>query len=319
MAAPTDRGSTIGDTVVFGFGAQGRAQALNLRDSGVPVSVCIRERSPRAGAVRDAGIHLIHDPAEAARMARNAVLLIPDSAQPRFYEEHLHENLPEGAALIFAHGFAVHYGRIRPRRDLDVILAAPLAHADSLRSDFEGGRAVPCVLAVSQDATGTAWERVERYARAIAGVNSHIRSTFAEEVETDLFTEQAVLCGGVPELMRAAFDTLVERGYNPDIAYISCLKELKPIVDLIWRDSIAGMRSQISDTARYGSITRGPRIIDEGVREELKKILGEIRSGDFADELFEDERSGFARLGDAMEKESGHAIEGVHRKCSTKS
>jgi ketol-acid reductoisomerase len=287
---------------------------MNLSDAGVAVSVSIRDGSPRATEVREAGIRIVTNPSQAASDAQNAVLLIPDSEQPRFYKEQLHENLPEGAALVFAHGFAVHYGRIKPRPDIDVILVAPLSHGDALRESFVKGSGVPCVLAVAQDATGRAWERAESYARAIADDGPFIRSTFAEEVETDLFAEQAVLCGGMPELVRAAFDTLVEHGYNADIAYFSCLRELRAIVGLLHEDSIAGMRSRISDTAQYGSITRGARIIDESVRTELKDVLGEIRSGEFAEELSEDEQKGFPKLREAMEEESRHAIEGMHKK-----
>jgi ketol-acid reductoisomerase len=318
MAESAKGPSTIGDTVVFGFGPQGRAQAMNLSESGIPVSVCIRPESPRATSVREAGIDLTCDPRSAARHAANAALLIPDSEQPGFYREHLHENLPEGAALIFAHGFAVHYGRIAPRPDIDVILVAPLAHGDALREGFEKRSGVPCVLAVAKDATGRAWERASEYARAIAGDGPAIRSTFAEEVETDLFAEQAVLCGGMPELVRAAFDTLVEGGYNPDIAYFSCLRELKAIVNLLLADSIAGMRSRISDTARYGSATRGKRIIDDTVRSELRQVLEEIRSGEFASELIADEKRGFTKLARALEMDAYHEIERVHRKHSAK-
>lgn len=304
----------IGETVVFGFGPQGRAQALNLRDSGVPVSVFLRAKSPHLADVNEEGISHISDPSEAARKADNAILLIPDSEQPRFYRDHLHESLPEGAALIFAHGFAVHYGRIKARENLDVILAAPLAHGDLLRSDFVDPGAVPCVLAVHQDATGRAWERAEGYGRAIAGSGPFIRSTFREEVETDLFAEQAVLTGGMPELVRAAFETLVDNGYNEDIAYISCLRELRAIVDLLMEGSIAGMRERISETARYGSVTRGPRIIDADVRRRLKEILDEIRTGEFASELSEDEVSGFKKLKDASKRDASHAIEGIHKR-----
>jgi ketol-acid reductoisomerase len=318
MAENAKGPSTIGDTVVFGFGAQGRAQALNLHESGVPVSVCIRPESPKAPSVREAGIALTCDARSAAESATNAVLLIPDSEQPGFYEEHLRANLLEGAALVFAHGFAVHYGRISPRPDIDVILVAPLAHGDALREGFRKRHGVPCVLAVAQDATGRAWERASEYARAIAGDGPFIRSTFAEEVETDLFAEQAVLCGGMPELVRASFDTLVERGYNPDIAYFSCLRELKAIVSLLLSDSIAGMRSRISDTARYGSATRGKRIIDDGVRSELRRVLQEIRSGEFASELIADEERGFTKLAEALEEDADHEIERIHRKHNTK-
>ncbi len=306
--------ANIGDAVVFGFGAQGRAQALNLRDSGISVSVCTREHGKGADEVRMNEIPLILDARSAARGAKTAAMLIPDSAQPEFYGRYLHEDLPEGAALVFAHGFAVHHGGLRPRADLDVVLAAPLAHAKALRSGFVEKGGVPVVLAVHQDASGRAWERVRAYARAIAGEGPFIESTFAEEVEIDLFAEQAVLCGGVPELIRAAFDTLVERGYNPDIAYMSCLRELGPIVDIMCSDSIAGMRRRISDTARYGSITRGPRVIDGAVRSRLIAILDEIRSGGFAREFAEDGRRGFEGLSRAMEQEDGHAIEKVHRR-----
>jgi len=314
MADSADHTPTIGDTVVFGFGPQGRAQAENLRDSGARVSVCVREASPRADQVRAAGIPVIHDPGDAASKATNAVVLIPDSKQPEFYRRCLHGNLPAKAALVFAHGFNVHYGRIVPREDIDVILVAPLAHGEFVRRGFRERGSVPCVIAVHQDASGRAWDRARGYARAIAGRGPFIESTFAEEVETDLFAEQSVLCGGMPELVRAAFDTLVDGGYNADIAYFSCLRELKAIADIIWRDSIAGMRGQISDTAQYGSITRGRRLIDEDVRSRLRDVLGEIRSGQFAEELMADEREGFPTLKNAMDEESDHAIERIHRK-----
>lgn len=280
----------------------------------MPVTVSIREGSPRSDAVRDGRIPLITDPAIAAKKAKNAVLLIPDSAQPAFYGKYLHENLPAGAALIFAHGFNIHYKRITPRGDIDVLLVAPLAHGEFVRRNFKERGEVPCVVAVAQDATGRAKERAMEYARAIAGRGPFIESSFAEEVETDLFAEQSVLCGGMPELVRAAFDTLVEGGYNADIAYFCCLRELKAIADIIWRDSIAGMRSQISDTAQYGSITRGPRLIDDDVKSRLRNFLDEIRSGHFAEELSRDEREGFPRLRRAMDEESDHEIERLHRK-----
>jgi len=318
MASTEGTHSTIGDTVVFGFGAQGRAQALNLSDSGAPVSVCLRQGSKRVKQVRDAGIPLMSDPSRAARSARNAVLLIPDSAQPAFYRENLHDDLPAGAALVFAHGFAIHYGRIAPRPDIDVILVAPLAHGDALREGYVTKSGVPCVLAVAQDATGRAWERARGYARAIAGDGPMIRSTFAEEVETDLFAEQAVLCGGMPELVRAAFDTLVECGYNSDIAYFSCLRELKAIVDLLLAGSISGMRGRISDTARYGSATRGRRIIGEAVRQELRRVLEDIRSGRFATELADEEVRGFAGLREILQGDADHAIERAHSRHTVK-
>ncbi|MFH1830181.1 MAG: ketol-acid reductoisomerase [Pseudomonadota bacterium] len=308
------QGVTAEETVIFGFGAQGKAQALNLRDSNMSVSVCIRKDSPRKEAVKRAEIALMLDPIEAAQKAQCAALLIPDSEQPAFYTNILHKHLPEGSALIFAHGFAVHYKRIAPRDDLDVILVAPLSHADALRKDFVEHSRVPCVIAVAQDATGRAHDRAMSYAKAIAKDGPFIQSSFAEEVETDLFAEQAVLCGGMPELVRASYETLVENGYSEDIAYISCLKELRAITELLWHNSIAGMRKNISDTAQYGSVTRGPRVIDEHVKAELRKMLCEIRSGKFAQELFEDQEKGFPTLKEAMKQDERHAIERVHEK-----
>ena len=304
--------------VIMGFGAQGSAQAQNLRDGGARVSVYLRPDSPRIRAAEKAGLSVITDAARAARSADAAVVLLPDSEQPRFYEETLKDKLPSGATMIFAHGFAIHYGRITPRPDLDVSLAAPLAHGETLRRDYVERGAVPCVTAVAQDATGRAKERVREYARAICGRGPFIESTFAEEVETDLFAEQAVLCGGMPELVRAAFDTLAAAGYDERIAYASCLRELRAIVDLMWRDAIAGMRSRISDTARYGAVTRGPRIINDSVRRELGRILDEIRSGQFAEELAQEKIEEFSNLKELEDADGRHPIEGIHRNFDSK-
>ncbi|MBN1282455.1 MAG: ketol-acid reductoisomerase [Proteobacteria bacterium] len=302
-----------GRTVIFGFGSQGKAQSQNLRDSGVEVMVSLRRDSPRAVQVRESSLDLIEDPAEAAAKADTAVLLIPDSEQPAFYREVLERRLPRNAALVFAHGFAVHYRRIVPRPDLDVILAAPLAHGEAVRREFCELGAVPCVLAVAQDASGRAKDRARGYARAAFGRGQVIESTFAEEVETDLFAEQAVLCGGMPELARAAFDTLCDAGYNESIAYASCMRELRAIVELMCRDAIAGMLGKVSATAAYGAATRGPRIINESVRRKLGVILAEIRSGSFAKELCSEAESGFARLRQELAERAGHRIEEVHR------
>jgi ketol-acid reductoisomerase len=258
------------------------------------------------------GFSVETDPAAAAREAEILCLLIPDAEQPAFYEAHLAPCLPKGAALLFAHGFAVHYGQIRPRPDLDALLAAPLAHGDTLRREVAEGGQVPCVMAVAQDASGRAWDRVQAYASAICGGSHLIRSTFAEEVETDLFAEQAVLCGGVPELIRAAFETLTQAGYNEQIAYVSCLRELRAIVDLLLAHSIAGMRERVSVTARYGAATRGPRVIGSEVRHRLDELLAEIRSGAFARELSEEGRQGFPLLQKIMERDAAHQIERAH-------
>lgn len=302
----------LGNIVVFGFGSQGKAQARNLRDSGCNVQVFLRSASPRLSSLRATGIDLISDARNAAARANCAVLLLPDSEQEAFYRDYLAENLPKGALLVFAHGFAIHYRKIVPRPDLDCVLAAPLAHGDALRADFKEHGGVPCVVAVAQDATGRAKEKAQTYARAICGRGPFIDSTFAEEVETDLFAEQAVLCGGMPELVRAAFDTLAKAGYNKEIAYTSCLRELRAIVDLMWKDAIAGMLSKVSDTARYGAITRGPRIISQSVRDELKQVLEEIRSGKFATELTREKENGFALLHDLMAAAREHPIERIH-------
>jgi len=318
MAPDSVGKESLGRIVVFGFGSQGRAQAANLRDTGLNVSVFVRETSSRVSSARESGIAVITDPREAASRAECAVVLIPDSEQPRFYKEALEPHLPKGAMLVFAHGFAIHYQGIVPRPDLDCVLAAPLSHADALRSEFIKLRGVPCVVAVAQDATGRARAKTEAYAHAICGAGPFIRSTFAEEVETDLFAEQAVLCGGMPELVRAAFDTLVEAGYNKEIAYVSCLRELRAIVDLMSRGAIAGMLGSVSDTARYGAITRGPRVIGAPVREELKKVLTEIRSGQFAEELAREKEAGFARLASLMRDATGHEIEDVHEGFGSK-
>ncbi len=299
---------------IFGFGAQGKAWALNLQDSGFAPVVYLRPESPRAAMARDAGLTVIHDPKVAAQQCSAAVLLLPDSEQSRFYREVLAEHLPHEAALVFAHGFALHYGEITPRPDLDTLLAAPLAHGDAVRSGFSEGVGAPCVLAVAQDATGRAEDRLQHLARGVCLKGPFIASTVAEEVEIDLFAEQAVLCGGVPELAKASFDTLVENGYQEEIAYFCCLSELRAIVDLLYRHAITGMRSRISDTARYGAVTRGKRIIDDHVRTQLREILSEIRSGRFAHELIEANREGQTELNAEMARDREHAMERIHRK-----
>lgn len=302
--------------VVFGFGAQGSAQALNLKDSGRRISVCLPPGSPRAAQVKEAGLMLQADAASAAKAAQIAALLIPDREQPPFYKESLEPNLPRNAALLFAHGFTVHYRQIVPRPDLDVILVAPMAQGEAVRGEFLAGAGAACLIAVAQDSTGRARERAIAYAKAMSRGGPFIDTTFAEEVESDLFAEQAVLCGGLPELVRAAFDTLVKKGCNPDIAYHCCLKELKAIVALLDRHAIAGMRLRISDTARYGAYTRGPRVIDEHARAELARILEEIRSGAFAREFTNDRQRAKAVMDEGAKRDGEHLIERIHKKYS---
>lgn len=301
--------------VVFGFGSQGRAQSLNLKDSGMDVTVALRPKSSLIPDVKKNRIPLVTDLRRAARMADIAAVLIPDGKQPALYKNVLENNLPKGSALVFAHGLAIHYKRIVPRDDIDVILVAPLAHANAVRENYAGGGA-PMLLAVAQDATGRAKERAFRYARAISPKGRVIKTTFREEVETDLFAEQAVLCGGMPELVRAAFDTLVSAGYDREIAYLSCLKELKPIVALLDAHGIAGLRKRISDTARYGALSRGGRVIGKRTRGELHRILKEIRSGEFAKEIFGGGEKSARLLKKLSRLDETHAIERIHKKLA---
>ena len=232
--------------------------------------------------------------------------MLPDGEQPKFYKDYLEGNLPEGAALIFAHGYAIHYKQIAPRPDLDVLLVAPLAQGDTVRSSFENGGGSPCIIAVAQNISGKASERGHEYAKAISKVGPFIDSTFKEEVETDLFAEQAVLCGGVPELIRASFETLTDAGYNSEIAYFSCLRELHAITKLIDKHSIAGMRKRISDTALYGALTRGPRVINADTRKTLERILGDIKSGAFTDELNADQKLGHLAIQKQLKNDQNH-------------
>ncbi len=298
--------------VVFGFGAQGKAQAKNLRDAGRNVAVSVRPESPHREEILAEGFSLIHDAHEAAAQCDIAALMIPDSAQPAFLNDYLAKTLRKGTAVIFAHGFNIHYKKIIPRNDLDVILVAPLGHGGAVREEFSAGGGVACALAVHQDATGRAWTIAEDYARGISKTGPFIKSTFAEETESDLFAEQAVLCGGMNALIRAAFDTLVAKGINPQIAYTSCLKEVRALANLLYDHGIDGARARISDTARYGDLTRGPRIIDDRVRATMETIFQEIRSGAFAKEFSEDAAEGFPTLNGLLEKDREHLIEIIY-------
>lgn len=303
-------------TCIFGFGIQGSAQAMNLFESGWPVTVCLRPKSPRIVRAREADLPVQTDPLRAARETSIAVLLLPDAEQPSLYRDFLGPELPPGSLMIFAHGFSIHYRLILPRADIDVALVAPLAHGETLRSEYHEGRGTPCLIAIAQDASGKATARALAYAKGIARDGPFITTTFAEEVETDLFSEQAVLCGGVPELVRAAFETLVSAGYQREIAYACCLRELRAIASVMELHGIAGMRERISDTARFGALTRGPRIIGEEARKTLRRILEEIRSGAFAQELAEEQRAGSSRVREGNEADRLHDIEAVHRSFS---
>jgi ketol-acid reductoisomerase len=285
-----------GKVAVIGYGSQGHAHALNLRDSGVRVEVGLREGSPSWGEAEATGL-TVRTIAEAVQDAQLVAILLPDQVQPQVYSEHIEPNLAAGAAVLFAHGFNVLYGRVAPAADHDVIMVAPKGPGHVVRRLFTEGYGTPALIAIEQDASGNARELALAYAVGIGAARAGIlETTFREETETDLFGEQAVLCGGTSELVRAGFETLVEAGYAPEIAYYECLHELKLIVDLMWENGLAGMRYSISDTAEFGDYTRGKRVIDEHVREEMKGILADIQSGAFAREWVEDMDNNEARL-----------------------
>ena len=300
-----------GKVAVVGYGSQGHAHALNLRDSGVEVEVGLREGSPSRAAAEDAGL-AVGTVAEAVRDAQIVSMLLPDQVQPRVYEQDVAPSLAPGAAILFAHGFNVHFGRVELPDGHDVIMVAPKGPGHIVRRLFEEGFGTPAIVAVAQNASGGAFELALAYGAAIGAARAGmIETTFAEETETDLFGEQAVLCGGTTELIRAGFETLVEAGYQPEIAYYECLHELKLIVDLIWEGGLSGMRHSISDTAEYGDLTRGPSVIDEHVRTRMREILADIRSGTFAREWIAEMDAGEPRLNELREQASSQTLERV--------
>jgi len=300
-----------GKVAVVGYGSQGHAHALNLHDSGVEVVVGLREGSSSRAAAEDAGVG-VASVGEAVRDAQVVSLLLPDQVQPRVYEEDVAPNLAPDAALLFAHGFNVHFGRIQPPAGHDVIMVAPKGPGHIVRRLFEEGFGTPAIVAVAQDASGGAFEFALAYGAGIGAARAGmIETSFAEETETDLFGEQAVLCGGVTELVRAGFETLVEAGYQPEIAYYECLHELKLIVDLIWEGGLSGMRYSVSDTAEYGDLTRGPRVIDELVREQMKVLLADIQSGAFAREWIAEMDAGEPHLTNLRKRASEQLLEQV--------
>lgn len=283
--------------VIFGYGSQGHAHALNLKESGLDVSVCLREGSKAVDRAKAAGLHVYTDATEAAKAADAVMIVVPDENHKKLYDDHLEKNLKKGAALFAAHGFNIHFKRIVPRSDLDVLLIAPKGPGHLVRSQYQEGSGVPCLIAVQQNATGKAKEIGLAYAKGIGGTRGGVlETTFKEETETDLFGEQAVLCGGVSELIKAGFDTLVKAGYQPEVAYFECLHEVKLIVDLIYNGGLANMRYSVSNTAEYGDYTRGPRVITQKTREEMQKILEEIQKGEFAKEYIQECESGYPIL-----------------------
>ena len=300
-----------GKVAVLGYGSQGHAHALNLFESGVEVEVGLRTGSASWAAAEEAGL-TVRTVADAVRDAQVVVFLVPDGAQPELYETEVAPNLAEGAALLFAHGFNVHYGRIVPPAGHDVVMVAPKGPGHIVRRLYEEGYGTPAVVAVAQDASGQARELAFAYGAAIgAGRVGMVETTFAEETETDLFGEQAVLCGGVTQLIRQGFETLVEAGYQPEVAYYECLHELKLIVDLIWEGGIERMHYSISDTAEYGSHAVGPKVVDEHVRENMRAVLASIRDGSFAREWVAEMDRGQPALEQARAKLAETKIEQV--------
>ncbi len=282
------RGARI---AVLGYGSQGRAHALNLKDSGFDVIVGVRKAGASWKKARRDGLG-VAEPAAAATAADLVAMLVPDLAQKSLYDA-VETSLKKGAAVLFAHGFNIHFKQIKPRKDLDVVLIAPKGPGDLVRRQYQQGRGVPCLIAVAQDATGRAHAKALAYAHGIGGTRGGVlETTFGEETETDLFGEQAVLCGGATELVVKGFETLVEAGYQPEVAYYECLHELKLIVDLLHEGGLRKMHEFISETAKYGDLTRGPRVVNDKVKKEMGKILKEIQSGKFARQWIEENAGG---------------------------
>jgi len=302
-------------TVIIGYGSQGFAHANNLKDSGAKeVAVGLRDDSTSIAKAEAAGLTVM-GVNEAAKWADVVMVLTPDELQGQMWRESLRENMKQGAALAFAHGLNIHYRLIEPRPDLDVFMVAPKGPGHTVRSEYELGRGVPCLLAVAQDASGNATEIGLSYAAAIGGGRSGvIETTFREETETDLFGEQVVLCGGLTSLIKNAFETLVEAGYAPEMAYFECVHEVKLIVDLIYEGGIANMRYSISNTAEFGDYSRGPKVIDSSTRKRMKEILEDIQSGRFASEWMSENAAGQPSFKAMRRREAEHEIEEVGAK-----
>ncbi len=300
------KGKTL---AVIGYGSQGHAHARNLHDSGMEVVIGLRKDSAYCARAEKDGLKVM-TVSEASKIADVIMILIPDDKQGAMYNNDIRPNMKEGAALAFGHGFNIHFGQVVPPETSDVFMVAPKGPGHLVRRTFEQGAGVPCLLAIHQNVSGKARDIGLAWAKGIGGTRAGvIETSFREETETDLFGEQVVLCGGVTELIRAGFDTLVEAGYNPDLAYFECLHELKLIVDLIYEGGIGNMRYSISTTAAYGDVTRGPRIITEETRKEMKKILGEIQTGNFAKEFILENQAGRPSFNAMLKKDSDHLIE----------
>jgi len=297
---------------IIGYGSQGHAHAQNLKDSGVTnVIIGLRSSSSSVEKAKAAGFE-VKEPADAAKDADIVMILAPDEFQGDLYNDSIKDNIKEGAALAFAHGLNIHFGFIKPRSDLDVFMIAPKGPGHTVRSEYLKGGGVPCLVAVQQDASGNALNIALSYASGVGGGKSGIiETTFKDECETDLFGEQAVLCGGVTALMQAGFETLVEAGYPPEMAYFECLHEMKLIVDLIYEGGMANMRYSISNTAEFGDYLTGPKIITEETKKEMKNVLARIQSGEFAKEFIEDSKSGAQKLTGWRKQSAEHQLEQV--------
>ena len=294
---------------VIGYGSQGHAHALNLRDSGVDVRVGLAEGSKSKAKAEAEGL-TVRSVADAVKEADLVVILTPDQVQRHVYAKDIQPNLREGAALLFGHGFNIRFGYIKPEPGSDVLMVAPKGPGHLVRREFADGRGVPVLLAVEQDASGQAWDLAKAYGKAIGGLRAGaIKTTFTEETETDLFGEQAVLCGGASQLVMYGFETLVEAGYQPEVAYFECLHELKLIVDLMIEGGIAKQRWSVSDTAEYGDYVSGPRVIDPHVKENMQAVLADIRSGTFAQRFIDDQDAGAPEFKALREKGAQHPIE----------
>ncbi len=294
---------------VLGYGSQGHAHALSLRDSGVDVRVGLPETSKSRAKAEAEGLRVV-TPAQACAEADLIMVLAPDPIQRTLYKEAIEPNLADGNALFFGHGLNIRYGLIAPPSGIDVCMVAPKGPGHLVRRQFEEGRGVPVLLAVEQDATGKAWDLTKSYAKGIGGTRAGaLTTTFKEETETDLFGEQVVLCGGVSELIKSGFETLVAAGYQPEVAYFECLHEMKLIVDLMYEGGISKMYWSVSETAEYGGYTRGPRVITDATRAEMKKILGEIQDGEFAREWIDEYDSGLTNYKQYYKENTEHQIE----------
>ncbi|MFF7727493.1 ketol-acid reductoisomerase [Streptomyces sp. NPDC008001] len=299
---------------VLGYGSQGHAHALSLRDSGVDVRVGLHEGSKSRQKAEEQGLRVV-TPAEAAAEADVIMILVPDPIQAKVYEESVKEHLKDGDALFFGHGFNIRFGFIKAPAGVDVCMVAPKGPGHLVRRQYEEGRGVPCIAAVEQDASGSAFQLALSYAKAIGGTRAGvIKTTFTEETETDLFGEQAVLCGGASALVKAGFETLVEAGYQPEIAYFECLHELKLIVDLMYEGGLEKMRWSVSETAEWGDYVTGPRIVNDATKAEMKKVLGEIQDGTFANNWMKEYQAGLPKYNEYKKADEDHLLETTGKK-----